>query len=162
MKRKIEAKKINERKRKSERSGAFLFYFIFHLVVFSIYRSQTCECNTNSTANTVNLTRNGGSGGGSGNGNNGMPASPMMMTPPSLSSSATGAAQSTSPCSCASATMNGAAGTAFNIKMKGGNANADSSAQYGETLLSSNAKFQSVSAIAVSQDGVINVADQGK
>lgn len=32
----------------------------------------------------------------------------------------------------------------------------------GDPLLSSNAKFQAISAIAVSQDGVINVADQGK
>lgn len=30
-----------------------------------------------------------------------------------------------------------------------------------ETMLSSNAKFQAISAIAVSQDGVINVADRG-
>lgn len=137
-------------------------YFIFHLVVFSIYRSQTCECNTNSTANTVNLTRNGGSSSSS-SGNNGMPASPMMMMTPSSSTSS--GTQSITPCTCASATMNGAAGTTFNINMNGGNgggANADSSAQYGGTLLSSNAKFQAVSAIAVSQDGVINVADQGK
>lgn len=31
-----------------------------------------------------------------------------------------------------------------------------------ETLLSSNAKFQSISALSVSPDGVLNVADQGK
>lgn len=31
-----------------------------------------------------------------------------------------------------------------------------------EILLSSNARFQSISAIAVAQDGVINVADQGE
>lgn len=31
-----------------------------------------------------------------------------------------------------------------------------------ETLLSSNARFQAISAIAVTQDGVINVADQGR
>lgn len=37
----------------------------------------------------------------------------------------------------------------------------DSQANNVETLLSSNAKFQAISAIAVSQDGVINVADQG-
>lgn len=87
-----------------------------------------------------------------------MPATPMMMMTPSTSAGT----QSTTPCPCASATMNGAAGSAFNINMNGGGTNADSSAQYGETLLSSNTKFQAVSAIAVSQDGVINVADQGK
>lgn len=32
----------------------------------------------------------------------------------------------------------------------------------GETILSSNIRFQSISAIAVAQDGVINVADQGE
>lgn len=43
-----------------------------------------------------------------------------------------------------------------------GNYNEDSQAQSGDMLLSSNAKFQSISAIAVSQDGIINIADQGK
>lgn len=38
----------------------------------------------------------------------------------------------------------------------------DSQTNSAETLLSSNARFQAISAIAVSQDGVINVADQGK
>ncbi|XP_055682330.1 teneurin-a isoform X2 [Lutzomyia longipalpis] len=37
----------------------------------------------------------------------------------------------------------------------------DTATSNAETLLSSNAKFQAISAIAVSQDGVINVADQG-
>lgn len=31
-----------------------------------------------------------------------------------------------------------------------------------ETILSSNTKFQAISAIAVAQDGVVNIADQGK
>lgn len=39
--------------------------------------------------------------------------------------------------------------------------NDDTHGNNAETLLSSNAKFQAISAIAVSQDGVINVADQG-
>lgn len=43
-----------------------------------------------------------------------------------------------------------------------GNYNEDSQAQTGDMLLSSNARFQSISAIAVSQDGIINIADQGK
>lgn len=37
----------------------------------------------------------------------------------------------------------------------------DATTSNAETLLSSNAKFQAISAIAVTQDGVINVADQG-
>lgn len=37
----------------------------------------------------------------------------------------------------------------------------DTTTSNAETLLSSNARFQSISAIAVAQDGVINVADQG-
>ncbi len=38
----------------------------------------------------------------------------------------------------------------------------DATTSNAETLLSSNAKFQAISAIAVTQDGVINVADQGE
>lgn len=38
----------------------------------------------------------------------------------------------------------------------------DSPPSNAETLLSSNAKFQAISAIAITQDGVINLADQGK
>lgn len=42
------------------------------------------------------------------------------------------------------------------------NVNLDEAGTSGaETLLSSNARFQAISAIAVTQDGVINVADQG-
>lgn len=47
----------------------------------------------------------------------------------------------------------------------GGNSGAytdDATTSNAETLLSSNAKFQAISAIAVTQDGVINVADQGE
>lgn len=46
----------------------------------------------------------------------------------------------------------------------GGAAGAQDDAQTSgaETLLSSNARFQAISAIAVTQDGVINVADQGE
>lgn len=40
--------------------------------------------------------------------------------------------------------------------------NDDGTLSNAETLLSSNARFQAISAIAVAQDGVINVADQGE
>lgn len=43
----------------------------------------------------------------------------------------------------------------------GGNSD-DATTSNAETLLSSNAKFQAISAIAVTQDGVVNVADQGE
>lgn len=43
----------------------------------------------------------------------------------------------------------------------GGAYSDDATTSNAETLLSSNAKFQAISAIAVTQDGVINVADQG-
>ncbi|XP_058985366.1 teneurin-a isoform X3 [Musca domestica] len=42
-----------------------------------------------------------------------------------------------------------------------GTLNDDGTLSNAETLLSSNARFQAISAIAVAQDGVINVADQG-
>ena len=44
----------------------------------------------------------------------------------------------------------------------GGTINEDGTLSNAETLLSSNARFQAISAIAVAQDGVINVADQGE
>ncbi|XP_011183401.2 teneurin-a isoform X2 [Zeugodacus cucurbitae] len=43
----------------------------------------------------------------------------------------------------------------------GGAMNDDGTLSNAETLLSSNARFQAISAISVAQDGVINVADQG-
>lgn len=52
----------------------------------------------------------------------------------------------------------GSTGQSININMNLDEASATSGA---ETLLSSNARFQAISAIAVTQDGVINVADQG-
>lgn len=48
-------------------------------------------------------------------------------------------------------------GTNVNSASTGG----DEGLSNAETMLSSNAKFQAISAIAVSQDGVINVADRG-
>lgn len=56
---------------------------------------------------------------------------------------------------------NGGNANAFNININNGAFNDGSVANSADTLLSSNAKFQAISAIAVSQDGVINVADQG-
>lgn len=70
-------------------------------------------------------------------------------------------------CPCASITINNLNSNGGGAAAIGGSnsANAfaydDPTTSNAETLLSSNAKFQSISAIAVSQDGVINVADQG-
>lgn len=70
----------------------------------------------------------------------------------------------TTGCPCPSTN----AGGASNSGTASANGNAfnaygdDSQTNNAETLLSSNAKFHAISAIAVSQDGVINVADQGK
>lgn len=67
-----------------------------------------------------------------------------------------------------SSTMNGSPGAGgigigvINMNANGGAYNDDTQTSNAETLLSSNAKFQAISAIAVAQDGVINVADQGK
>lgn len=54
-----------------------------------------------------------------------------------------------------------AAGVGININVNAAYGD-DATTSNAETLLSSNAKFQAISAIAVTQDGVINVADQGK
>lgn len=68
------------------------------------------------------------------------------------------------PCICGNMNLMNPAtnGNAFNFNMNNGAYNDGLPANNGDTLLSSNAKFQAISAIAVSQDGVINVADQGK
>lgn len=66
-------------------------------------------------------------------------------------------------CSCGNLMnpSNSGNANAFNININNGAYNDGSAANSADTLLSSNAKFQAISAIAVSQDGVINVADQG-
>lgn len=56
----------------------------------------------------------------------------------------------------------GNGGNAFNMNINNGAYYDGLPANNADTLLTSNAKFQAISAIAVSQDGVINVADQGK
>lgn len=53
-------------------------------------------------------------------------------------------------------------GTNTNNNNNNNNSNEDGTLSNAETLLSSNARFQAISAIAVAQDGVINIADQGK
>ncbi|XP_015016509.2 teneurin-a isoform X2 [Drosophila mojavensis] len=53
-----------------------------------------------------------------------------------------------------------AGGAGSNLGL-GATLNDDGTLSNAETLLSSNARFQAISAIAVAQDGVINVADQG-
>ncbi|XP_031628947.1 teneurin-a isoform X5 [Contarinia nasturtii] len=114
----------------------------------------SCECaNGNGTqSTTVNPTRN--------NGNNG------NTTPVMFGGSGGGASNSNAPatsCSCGNLMnpSNSGNANAFNININNGAYNDGAAANSADTLLSSNAKFQAISAIAVSQDGVINVADQG-
>ncbi|XP_055298190.1 teneurin-a isoform X3 [Sitodiplosis mosellana] len=127
------------------------------------YASCECAANGNGTqSTTVNPNRNNGNnanttpvmfgagnGGGSGGGgsNGGASASNAAVT----------------ACSCGNLMnpSNGGNANAFNININNGAYNDGSAANSADTLLSSNAKFQAISAIAVSQDGVINVADQG-
>lgn len=133
--------------------------------LLSLYTFRSCECaaNGNGTqSTTVNPNRyNGnnanttpvmfGAGGSGGNGggvsNGGASASNAPVT----------------TCSCGNLMnpSNGGNANAFNININNGAYNDGSAANSADTLLSSNAKFQAISAIAVSQDGVINVADQG-
>ncbi|XP_055389787.1 teneurin-a isoform X2 [Condylostylus longicornis] len=102
--------------------------------------SGACICNGNNIAGTGNniggstllSTINGGSSGGN----------------PTMSSSI-------------SSNNNGGSGSGNSNNMFSNFFNEDGTQSNAETLLSSNAKFQAISAIAVAQDGVINVADQG-
>lgn len=119
-------------------------------------------------------------------GSNGSPGitTPMMMAS-SSSSPSSGTTNGGCPCAvintvagnvgsivaAAAAAMGGngatgigagpAAGAGININVNAAYGD-DATTSNAETLLSSNAKFQAISAIAVTQDGVINVADQGK
>lgn len=104
----------------------------------------------------MNPTRNSGSGANPGI------TTPMMMMAPTTT--VTG-------CPCAVNVVGGGAVTGNGNTIgsgtgsMGGNSGAysdDATTSNAETLLSSNAKFQAISAIAVTQDGVINVADQGE
>lgn len=127
---------------------------IVHLFV-SHFICSLCECNGNGNgtqSTTVNPNRNANT-------------TPIMLGAGSASASN---APVTS-CSCGNlmnpnnGNGNGGNGNpnAFNININNGAYNDGSAANSADTLLSSNAKFQAISAIAVSQDGVINVADQG-
>ena len=104
--------------------------------------------NNGNNANTTPVMFGAGGGGNGGGVSNG------------------GASASNAPvttCSCGNLMnpSNGGNANAFNININNGAYNDGSAANSADTLLSSNAKFQAISAIAVSQDGVINVADQG-
>ncbi|XP_037919215.1 teneurin-a isoform X2 [Hermetia illucens] len=149
--------------------------------------SLACDCSTigNNTgssattfATTVNPNRNGGGGvGGGSTGNPGGTAPSILMT----IMAGVGMSPSGGGCTCSSGT-----GTTINGVLSGVGANAvgggagmpvgsnsaisgnrdannneDATTSNAETLLSSNARFQAISAIAVAQDGVINIADQG-
>ena len=105
-----------------------------------IYSSPTCECNSTSSSNSMMSTTmnptNKYSGSNAGTSNPSV-AMMMMMT----------------GCICNS---NYPASSSSNGKTS------KDEIKFSETILSSNIKFQTISAIAVAQDGVINVADQGK
>lgn len=64
----------------------------------------------------------------------------------------------TTGCSCGTTTSS----TTPTYNNAGSSSYEDLLQRNAEILLSSNARFQSISAIAVAQDGVINVADQGE
>lgn len=84
-------------------------------------------------------------------------------TPVMLGAGASTSNAPVTPCTCGNLMnpSNGGNANAFNININNGAYNDGTAANSADTLLSSNAKFQAISAIAVSQDGVINVADQG-
>lgn len=141
--------------------GFFILRFVHSFATMSLtficlfvsyFICSLCECNSNGNgtqSTTVNPNRNANT-------------TPMML-------GAGGASASNTPvtsCSCGNLMNpnNGGSGgnpNAFNININNGAYNDGSAANSADTLLSSNAKFQAISAIAVSQDGVINVADQG-
>lgn len=118
------------------------------------FNFRSCECNSNGNntqSTTANPNRN--------NGNN-------ANTPPLVFSGSGGGSASNAqatPCICGNLMNPSNIGNAnaFNININNGAYNDGSATNSADTLLSSNAKFQAISAIAVSQDGVINVADQG-
>ncbi|BFG03072.1 teneurin-a [Drosophila madeirensis] len=91
-----------------------------------------------------------GSGSGSGTGNSGGTLASIV---------GGGSLMSTGPTTTTTVLL-GAKTTASGIG-SGATLNDDGTLSNAETLLSSNARFQAISAIAVAQDGVINVADQG-
>lgn len=120
----------------------FLFLFLF-------YFRSSCECGPNGNG-TQSTTSNPG-------------RINANTTPMILASANVGASSSaTTPCTCGNQMNSGNGGTAFNMNMNNGAYYDGLPANNADTILTSNAKFQAISAIAVSQDGVINVADQGK
>lgn len=130
--------------------------FICFVLFVSYFVCSLCECSANGNgtgtqSTTVNPNRNANT-------------APIMLGAGGASASNT----PVTPCSCGNLMNpnNGGGGgngnpNAFNINTNNGAYNDGSVANSADTLLSSNAKFQAISAIAVSQDGVINVADQG-
>ncbi|XP_017133368.1 teneurin-a isoform X5 [Drosophila elegans] len=91
------------------------------------------------------------SGSGNGNGNGGGTLASIV---------GSGGLMSTGPTTTTTVLL-GAKTTAAGIGGGAATLNDDGTLSNAETLLSSNARFQAISAIAVAQDGVINVADQG-
>lgn len=95
---------------------------------------------------------NGGNGGGANSGTlAGIVAGGNLMS--------TGPTTTTTVLLGAKTTVGGAGGSTLG---QAATLNDDGTLSNAETLLSSNARFQAISAIAVAQDGVINVADQGE
>lgn len=124
---------------------------MFSLITYSfVYRSQNCECIGNTTT-LANATRNNGN-----NVNSGATTTMIMTAMGTTAAGASVTSTTTTAAGCPCATGNNGGANAF-----AGAHNVDSLANNAENVLSSNIKFQAISAIAVSQDGVINIADQG-
>lgn len=120
-------------------------FFFFRFFFYLLHYRPPCECSTNGTqVTTANPGRS-----------NSANTTPTMLA---STNPATTNGQSVQ-CTCANQMNGGNNGNTFNMNGGGFDGSALNS---GDPLLSSNAKFQAISAIAVSQDGVINVADQGK
>lgn len=124
--------------------------------------------NNGSAANAGNGSGGGaGSGNGgacicagnTGNGNGGVNSGTLAGIVAGGNLMSTGPTTTTTVLLGAKTTVGGAGGSTLG---QAATLNDDGTLSNAETLLSSNARFQAISAIAVAQDGVINVADQGE
>lgn len=125
-----------------------------------------CECiNNNSTTSsflstTVNPTRNSGTDGNPSMVNNVMSNCPCIYNVGTTAASSTNGGIDGSISSSSNYNNIGLDNAGSNSGGRN-NFNEDLTTRNAETLLSSSAKFIAISAIAIAQDGVINIADQG-
>ncbi|XP_052873882.1 teneurin-a [Anopheles cruzii] len=122
--------------------------------------SQECDCSAGKMISYRRKTSNGTNGSSSAN-------QSAVATALDRSAAAVGegaAGHSGAFCVCQIANVTGGRkeyGGDSGFGSGGGGGGGGNTLPVGETILSSNVRFQSISAIAVAQDGVINVADQG-